>query len=276
MKSTSSPATHLKNKETKMRVAGCDIGSLTGKVVILNDNTIEANAIIRCISSPETSAESVMSQALSQAGLELSDIDYIVGTGYGKNRIPFANHTASEITCHAQGVFALLPETRTLIDIGGQDAKVIKISDEGQVSQYVYNDKCASGTGRFLEVMAEALEIPIDQMGTIHEQAKETLHISNQCVIFAESEVISLINEGKETQDIVCGLHTALANRASSLARSVGIVPEVVFTGGVAKNLGVAKALKNSIGLPLTPFPLDPQISGAYGAAILALKHMTE
>jgi len=259
-----------------MRVAGCDIGSLTAKVIILNENAIEAKAVIRCVSSPEKSAESVISQALSQTGLALSDIDYIVGTGYGKNRIPFANHTESEITCHAQGVFSLVPEARTLIDIGGQDAKVIKISDEGQVSQYVYNDKCASGTGRFLEVMADALEIGIDQMSELHDQAKEQLHISNQCVIFAESEVISLINEGKETSDIIWGLHTALANRASSLARSVGIVPDVVFTGGVAKNFGVAKALKRSIGLPLTPFPLDPQISGAYGAAILALKHLTK
>jgi len=259
-----------------MRVAGCDIGSLTAKVVLLHEDSIEAQAVIRCVSSPEKSAESVISQALSQTGLGLSDIDYIVGTGYGKNRIPFANHTESEITCHAQGVFALVPEVRTLIDIGGQDAKVVKISDEGQVSQYVYNDKCASGTGRFLEVMAEALEVPIDQMGILHDQAKERLHISNQCVIFAESEVISLINEGKETPDIICGLHTALANRASSLARSVGIVPEVVFTGGVAKNLGVAKALKRSIGLPLADVPLDPQISGAYGAAILALKHITK
>jgi len=259
-----------------MRVAGCDIGSLTAKVIILNEDTIEAKAVIRCVSSPEKSAESVISKSLSEIGLSLTDIDYIVGTGYGKNRIPFANHTESEITCHAQGVFDLIPEVRTLIDIGGQDAKVIKIDDKGQVSQYVYNDKCASGTGRFLEVMAEALEISIDQMGVLHDQAKENLHISNQCVIFAESEVISLINEGKETPDIICGLHTALANRASSLARSVGIVPEVVFTGGVAKNLGVTKSLERSIGLPLTHFPLDPQISGAYGAAILALKYVAK
>jgi predicted CoA-substrate-specific enzyme activase len=259
-----------------MIAAGCDIGSLTAKMVILNEDAIVTKAVIRCVSSPEKSAESVFSQALNQAGLTLSEIDYIVGTGYGKNRIPFANHTESEITCHAQGVFALIPEARTLIDIGGQDAKVIKISDQGQVSQYVYNDKCASGTGRFLEVMAEALEISIDQMGDLHDQAKEKLHISNQCVIFAESEVISLINEGKETPDIICGLHTALANRASSLARSVGIVPEVVFTGGVAKNWGVVKAMQRSIGLPLADFPLDPQISGAYGAAMLALKHVNK
>jgi predicted CoA-substrate-specific enzyme activase len=259
-----------------MRVAGCDIGSLTAKVVIVNDDALESTAVIRCVSSPEKSAESAITQALSQIGQKLSDIEYIVGTGYGKNRIPFANHTESEITCHARGVFSVVPEARTVIDIGGQDAKVIKISNEGQVSQYVYNDKCASGTGRFLEVMAEALEIQIDQMGTLHDQAKEQLHISNQCVIFAESEVISLINEGKETPDIICGLHTALANRASSLARSVGIVPEIVFTGGVAKNQGVAQALERSIGFPLTDFPLDPQISGAYGAAILALMHVNK
>jgi predicted CoA-substrate-specific enzyme activase len=259
-----------------MRVAGCDIGSLTAKVVIVNNDTLEATAVIRSVFSPEQSAETVMNQALSQSGLTLSDIDYIVGTGYGKNRIPFANHTESEITCHARGVYSVVPEVRTLIDIGGQDAKVIKISDKGRVSQYVYNDKCASGTGRFLEVMADALEIQIDQMGALHDQAKEMLHISNQCVIFAESEVISLINEGKETPDIIYGLHTALANRASSLARSVGIVPEIVFTGGVAKNSGVAQALEHSIGFPLTSFPLDPQISGAYGAAILALTRVNK
>ncbi|ETR69610.1 MAG: CoA-substrate-specific enzyme activase [Candidatus Magnetoglobus multicellularis str. Araruama] len=258
-----------------MRVSGCDVGSLTAKVVIINNNEIEAKVVLRCVSSPEKSAESVMSQAVSQAGITLSDIDYIVGTGYGKERISFANHTESEINCHAQGVYSLLPEARTVIDIGGQDAKVVKIGDQGQINQYVYNDKCASGTGRFLEVMAEALELPIDMMSLYHEQAKEKLHISNQCVIFAESEVVSLINEGKETPDIICGLNTALAKRVSSLARSIGIVPDVVFTGGVAKNSGVAKALEQSIGLPLTAYPLDPQISGAYGAAVLALKHLS-
>ena len=257
-----------------MRVAGCDIGSLTAKVVILNDQNIEKTTVVRCVSTPEKSAETVMNQAIDEAKIALSDIEYIVGTGYGKNKIPFANHTESEITCHAQGVFSLLPEVRTIVDIGGQDAKVVRIDDQGTVIRYVYNDKCASGTGRFLEIMADALEISLDEMGTYHDQAKEKLRISNQCVIFAETEVISLINEGKETPDIVCGLHTALANRAASLAKSIVVEPEVIFTGGVAKNSGVAKALERSLGKPLAQYPIDPQLSGAYGAAILASRHL--
>jgi predicted CoA-substrate-specific enzyme activase len=257
-----------------MRVAGCDIGSLTAKVVILKDQEIESKTVQRCVSTPEKSAESVMDHAITQAGIKLADIDYIVGTGYGQKKIPFANHTESEITCHAQGVFALLPKVRTIVDIGGQDAKVVRINDRGVVSRYVYNDKCASGTGRFLEIMADALEISIEDMGTYHDQAKEKLHISNQCVIFAESEVISLINEGKETPDIVCGLHIALANRAASLAKSIGVEPKVAFTGGVAKNSGVFKALERSLKTLLEEYPIDPQISGAYGAAVLASRHI--
>ncbi|MBF0451186.1 MAG: 2-hydroxyglutaryl-CoA dehydratase [Candidatus Magnetomorum sp.] len=257
-----------------MRVAGCDIGSLTAKVVILKDQILETTAVMRCLTTPEKSAETVMNQAIAQAGITLADIDYSVGTGYGKNRISFANHTESEITCHAQGVFSLIPEARTLVDIGGQDAKVVRMDDQGAVIRYIYNDKCASGTGRFLEIMADALEVPLDEMGKYHDQAKEILHISNQCVIFAESEVISLINEGKETPDIICGLHIALANRAASMAKSIGVEPKVVFTGGVAKNSGVAKSLERSLGTPLIDFPFDPQISGAYGAAILASKHL--
>jgi predicted CoA-substrate-specific enzyme activase len=177
----------------------------------------------------------------------------------------------SEISCHAKGAWWDTPSVRMVIDIGGQDAKAIRIDDTGKVIRYVYNDKCASGTGRFLEVMADALEVEIEEMGAIGKQAKENVTISNQCVIFAETEVISLINEGKAVSNIVNGLHHAMANRVASLARSIGVEQEVVMTGGVAKNNGMFDALAKGLNFPVKALDhVDPQINGALGAALFA------
>ena len=254
-----------------MITAGCDIGSLTAKAVILRDGKIIGSEVIRAVRSPEDSANRVMEAALSAAGISLDDIEYCVGTGYGRKHIPFVNAVESEIACHARGAVWQVPSARTVVDIGGQDAKAIKVSAEGDVLRYVYNDKCASGTGRFLEIIADALEIPLEKMGEISGKSTERLTLSNQCVVFAETEIISLVNEGKETADIINALHHAVAGRAASLARGLVVEGDVVMTGGVARNEGMFSALAAALGVELLSVE-NPQINGAIGAALFALQ----
>ena len=259
-----------------MIVAGCDIGSLTGKVVILSDAGILASRVLRVTAAPKKSAETVMEMALTDAGLAMNALDYVIGTGYGRKKIPFADRVESEISCHGKGAWWSSNAIRTVIDIGGQDAKAIKLSASGDVIRYVYNDKCAAGTGRFLEVMAEALEVPLEDMGQISREAGRVLEISSQCVVFAESEIISLVNEGREIPDILKALHRAMANRILSLARSIGVEPEIAVTGGVAKNAGVYEALEEKLQMPVQTLRVDPQINGALGAAVMALETAAE
>jgi predicted CoA-substrate-specific enzyme activase len=253
-----------------MITAGCDIGSLTAKAVILKDNKIIGQEVIRVKTNPAESANDVLRLALEKAGVSQSDIRAAVGTGYGKDYISFAASTQSEISCHAKGAWWNLPSVRTIIDIGGQDAKAIRIDEKGNVARYIYNDKCAAGTGRFLEVMARAMEVKLEEMGDLSAQAKEKIRISNQCVIFAETEVVSLINEGRDVRDIINGLHHAMANRVASLAKSIEVHEDVVMTGGVAKNSGMFNALSEGLGVPVKALPIDPQINGALGAALFA------
>lgn len=254
-----------------MLVAGCDVGSLTAKAVIMKDGIIKAQAVIRALTNPVDSAEAVMRAAFSESGLTLTDVGFAVGTGYGKGQIPFVQRTESEITCHARGARWKMPGVRTVIDIGGQDAKAIRMDADGNVLRYIYNDKCASGTGRFLEVMAEAMEVDLADLGELGKQSKKRIPISNQCVIFAETEVVSLINEGRDIPDIIAGLHDAMAGRVASLAKSIEVEPDVVMTGGVAKNIGVFEALAARLEMPVKRLEgIDPQLNGALGAALIA------
>ncbi|MCD6570581.1 MAG: 2-hydroxyglutaryl-CoA dehydratase [Deltaproteobacteria bacterium] len=253
-----------------MIVAGCDVGSLTAKVVIMDDISILAASVIKAKSRPEESAKEVMDMALKEAGLCLDAIEYRVGTGYGRKQIPFANEVVSEIACHGKGGHWLIPSVRTIVDIGGQDAKAIKVDENGNVIRYVYNDKCASGTGRFLEIMADAMEIRLEDMGKISLGSNSPVSISNQCTVFAETEVISLVNDGKEIPDIVSGLHRAMAHRVAALAKSIEIEADVTLAGGVAKNIGMYAALEDALGVKIKKMNLDPQINGALGAALLA------
>lgn len=254
-----------------MLVAGCDVGSLTAKALILEDEAIRAQAVVRAQARPSDSAQAVMRQALDRAGLNHADLAFCMGTGYGQDQIGFADGVASEITCHARGAWWQAPATRTVIDIGGQDAKAIRLDADGRVVRYAYNDKCASGTGRFLEIMADALEVDLEALGRVGTQATETLSISSQCVIFAETEVVSLVNEGRAVADIVDALHRAMAGRVAALARGIGVADEVVMTGGVAKNSGVFAALAAGLGTDLNALHgIDPQVNGALGAALLA------
>lgn len=252
-----------------MITAGCDIGSLTAKAVILKDGKMLASEVILASAQPEKSARDVMSRAVEAAGIKMEDIKYSVGTGYGRKHISFANALESEIACHGRGAVWQVPSARTVVDIGGQDAKAIRVDEKGNVERYVYNDKCASGTGRFLEIIADSLDIKLDDMGALSEKSSEKLTLSNQCVVFAETEIISLVNEGKEIADIVSALHQAVANRAASLARGILVAPDAVMTGGVAKNTGMFGALQRALGVKLHKVE-NPQINGALGAALFA------
>jgi predicted CoA-substrate-specific enzyme activase len=254
-----------------MIVAGCDIGSLTAKAVIMKNSEVLGYAVTRAKTKPEDSAKEVMDLALEKAELTMDDIGYVVGTGYGREQVPFIDSVESEISCHAKGAFQIKPSVRMVIDIGGQDAKATRMDAKGSVVRYLYNDKCASGTGRFLEVMAEALEVPLEEMGDVGEKSTEKITISSQCVIFAETEVVSLVNDGKEISDIINALHQSLAKRVSSMARSIEVEEDIVMTGGVAKNKGVFQAISDALNLPLkTVDGVDPQIIGAMGAALYA------
>lgn len=254
-----------------MITAGCDLGSTTAKAVILENRTILASAVIPARLDPIESAREVMALCLARAELNFGNIERSVGTGYGQAQIPFVNRCESEITCHARGAFFHHPGTRMIIDIGGQDAKVTKLDRQGRVVHYSYNDKCAAGTGRFLEIMADTLGVELAQMGAAGRTFSEKLTISNQCVIFAETEVVSLINEEKAVGDILNALFRAMAHRVASQARTLTVENDVVMTGGVAKNIGVFEALGRSLGVDLkTITEFDPQINGALGAALLS------
>jgi predicted CoA-substrate-specific enzyme activase len=260
-----------------MIVAGCDIGSLTAKAVIMENGKVLSDAVIRAKTRPAESANEVMQMVLDKAKLTKEDIGYIVGTGYGREHIPFVDQVESEISCHAKGARQTMPSVRMIIDIGGQDAKATRMDDDGNVARYIYNDKCASGTGRFLEVMAEALEVPLEELGSLAAKSTEKLSISNQCVIFAETEVVSLVNEGKEIPDILNALHHSLAKRVASLARSIEVKTDIVMTGGVAKNSGVFTALSEALGIELKALNgVDPQLMGALGAALYAEEKVSE
>jgi len=254
-----------------MITAGCDVGSRTAKAVILENDRIITSAVISSKTDPVESAETVMETALRQAELSIKRIARIVGTGYGQQEIPFAHACESEIVCHARGAFWNTPSTRTIVDIGGQDSKAIKLDEDGRVIRYSYNDKCAAGTGRFLEIMADALQVELEEMGEYGKRYKEEIHISNQCVIFAETEVVSLINAEKDVADILNALHCSLGKRAASQVRSLVVEEDVVMTGGVAKNIGVFDALAEGLGVNLRCLDsIDPQINGALGAALIA------
>jgi (R)-2-hydroxyacyl-CoA dehydratese activating ATPase len=252
-----------------MIVAGCDVGSLTAKAVIMEDGKIAASAVIRVKTAPEDSAREVMGQALASLNASIGDIYHCVGTGYGRKQIPFVNGIESEIVCHARGAVWQVPTARTVIDIGGQDAKAIRVGVSGEVTRFIYNDKCASGTGRFLEIIAEALDVRLEDLGDIASKSGSSITLSSQCVVFAETEIISLINEGAEIPDIIKALHGAVANRTAALARGIVVENDVVMTGGVARNSGMFAALEATLGVSLKRVD-NPQINGAIGAALIA------
>lgn len=253
--------------------AGCDVGSLTSKAVILQNNRVLASAIIKSKPRPGDSAEAAFREALMAAGIERGQVTYCIGTGYGRDKIPFVHEAVSEITCHAKGARWMLPSARTIIDIGGQDCKTMKIDAAGNVLKFAANDKCASGTGRFLEVMAGVLNIGIHELGPLSQKAKTPVTLASTCTVWAQADVIKFINSGVSLEDIGAGVNAAMASRVAILVNAVGVEDDVFMTGGVAKNSGVAATLEKLIGRRIKRTrKADPQIAGALGAALLAME----
>ena len=254
-----------------MITAGCDVGSLTSKAVIMKDNRIVAQEVILSRIKPAESAVTVMESALQQAGMTLKDINFCVGTGYGRDRITFVQEAVSEITCHARGARWLLPTVKTIIDIGGQDCKAMRIDNEGKIVKFITNDKCASGTGRFLEVMARLINVSLDDLGELSARAKAPITMANACTVWAQADVIQHLNDGVAAEDIGAGINNAMASRMAVLANNIGLERDLCMTGGVAKNAGVVSALEKLLGMTIKRIKkVDPQLVGAVGAALIA------
>ena len=253
-----------------MICAGIDAGSRSIKAVLFDTNRSEmiACALADQGVQQERLATELFEKLLRDAGLERSQVSGVVATGYGRNAIRFADTTITEITCHARGVHRLAPDARTIIEIGGQDSKVIALEDGGRVRDFAMNDRCAAGTGRFLEMVATRLDMDWDKLSALAHESKKPALISNMCVVFAETEIIGLLADGKSLPDVVAGVQNAIATRVSALAGRF-VTPPVYFTGGVALQSGMARALEEVLACPVRVAPL-PQFTGALGAAVLA------
>jgi len=258
-----------------MFTMGVDIGSVSSKVVILENGSHLVTRVVIPVGTGTTGPQRALEEAYSLSGLREADIAATIATGYGRMTFKGADNQVSEITCHARGVLHFIPNARTIIDIGGQDAKVIKIGENGIMENFVMNDKCAAGTGRFLEVMARVLEVEVDDLSGLGAQSQNPASISSTCTVFAESEVISQLAFDVSRADIAAGVHQSVSQRIAGLASRIGPEAPVVMTGGVAKNSGVVNEITHEITMPLTVCP-DSQITGALGAAILAYQSVVK
>jgi len=252
-------------------VCGIDIGSRTAKIVLVSDNSIAYQAVQTTGINPSVTADELLNSALKAKGITRNDIKRICATGYGRNIVKFADQTISEISCHAAGVRFFYPEAKTVIDIGGQDSKIILLNSSGKIMQFVMNDKCAAGTGRFLEVAANILEITVDDLGSKAELSDNEIQINSTCVVFAESEIIGLIAKNESVSNIVNSIHLSIAKRTRNLMSQLHWETPVVFTGGVAKNKGLKKSLSKILQTDIV-VPDNSFITGALGAALLIRK----
>ena len=252
---------------------GCDAGSTYTKCVILDENgKIAADVTLRSRINAVLSAREALDQAVAKVP-ELNgadDLTYLVGTGYGRNKVPFADENISEISCHAMGVHVADPSVKAIIDIGGQDVKGISVDQDGTVLNFAMNDKCAAGTGRFYEAMARAFEMELPEFSRLSLKAKNVIPITAQCTVFAESEVISLVGEGKAMEEIAAGIQLSVAKRCFVMAKKAGAVDHITLTGGCAKNDGLKAAIEKVLRLKVVELPIDPQLMGALGAAEFA------
>ncbi len=253
-----------------MIVAGCDVGSLTTKAVLMKNGNILGFEIIRGRADAVQSAQEVMHKLLTRYRITLNDIEYCIATGYGRNIIPFADAECSEISCHGRGANWLLPEVRTIIDVGGQDIKSIRIDERGVLEDFRLNSKCAAGTGRALELMAESLGVSVSELGPLSSKASEPVALHNPCSAITEIEIRHLVIEGYSDADIAAGIINITAHRIMSVAKPLGFKTEVVISGGVAKNSGIVEALEKNLGVTLAKLSVDPQFIGALGAAVIA------
>ncbi len=254
-----------------MITAGIDIGSITAKAALIEDNRLLGTRLQFTGYNAQKAGKAVLEELIAQTGVQREQIALVVSTGYGRNSVDFADKAITEITCHGAGAHFIDPETRFVIDVGGQDSKVIKIDAAGKVVDFAMNDKCAAGTGRFLEVMARAMEADLDDFGEISARADNPASISSICTVFAESEVISLISKGETRENMIAGIHESVASRISAMARRVGVTEPVMMTGGVARNPGVVRALGKKLRVEIRVSP-HAQLNGAIGAALLAAR----
>ena len=252
--------------------AGCDVGSTTGKAVIISDEDIVGSSLIKSRIDPEETALAVLEEVCGRiADLDgIHSLAYLVGTGYGRNEVPFANENVSEITCHAVGAHFCDPGIRTIVDIGGQDVKAIALAGDGSVKEFAMNDKCAAGTGRFFEAMSRIFDLSLEEFSRLSLAAKRAIPVTSQCSVFAESEVVSLISKRNPPPEIAAGIQMAVARRAFTLARRVGVRPKMTVTGGCAKNGGLLKAMEKVLRIEISSLSFDPQLMGALGAAVIA------
>ena len=264
-------AAYVAGKDSRMKYfGGCDAGSTYTKCVIIDENGKIASAVTkRSRINPVLSAKDALDEAVSQVdGLNSAEeLTYLIGTGYGRNKVPFADENISEISCHAMGVHVTDPSVKAIIDIGGQDVKGIAIDTDGTVLNFAMNDKCAAGTGRFFESMARAFEMSLDEFSNLSLTAKNVIPITAQCAVFAESEVISLVGEGKPMEEIAAGIQLSVAKRCFVMAKKAGAADSVTLTGGCAKNEGLKKAIEKVLKINVVDLPTDPQLMGALGAA---------
>ena len=252
---------------------GCDVGSTYTKAVILDENgKIVASTIVKSKIQSEKSAQAAMDDVISQVSElnEIKDLSYLIGTGYGRNKVPQAEENISEISCHAMGVHVTDSSVKAIIDIGGQDVKGIAVDKDGTVKTFAMNDKCAAGTGRFFEAMARAFECSLTEFSDLSLQAKNIIPITAQCTVFAESEVVTLVGEGKPMDEIAAGIEQAVAKRCFIMAKKAGATDSITLTGGCAKNEGLKKAIEKVLRLKVVNLKTDPQLMGALGAAEFA------
>lgn len=254
-----------------MFVLGVDIGSTTTKIVAIDLEEKMLGKVVVNLGTGTEGIKKAFENLYSTVKLRPENCVFTMATGYGRFTLKEADNQMAELSCHAKGVSALLPKVRTIIDIGGQDSKAMQINEKGILQQFAMNDKCAAGTGRFLDTMGRVLNVPIADFGEYDRNAVKPIAISNTCTVFAESEVISSLSEGHSVENIIAGIHQSVAKRVAGLVYRVGVIPEVCLTGGVAQNSGICRALMEELKVPLI-IPPDPRITGALGAAILGLQ----
>lgn len=255
-------------------VAGIDIGSTQAKGVILDEQgVIIGRAILDMETNMGSAASTVFERVLAEAQLIASDILFTVATGYGRYRVTFGDLQITEISCHARGAVAEFPQTRTVLDIGGQDTKAIRIGDSGEVMDFAMNDKCAAGTGRFLGAASFALELPLSELGSLALKSTRPVKITTTCTVFAETEIIGHLAKGHRPEDVLMGMHYAIATRCASLVRRVGLTPEITFSGGVSRNQAMVQLLQEVLGVHLN-VSTQSQFMGAIGAALYALDNL--
>jgi (R)-2-hydroxyacyl-CoA dehydratese activating ATPase len=254
--------------------AGVDVGSTQTKAIVIDeDERIVGRALLETGANVVVAAERAFRAALDDFAINEQEVPFVVGTGYGRYKVTFGNAQVTEISCHARGAARMFPHTRTVLDMGGQDTKAICVDPRGQVLDFCMNDKCAAGTGRFLQAAAVALEIPLGELGARALAAEKAVKITTTCTVFAESEVLSWLARGKKVEDILLGVHRSIGTRSMALLRRVGVKSEVTFTGGVSRNVGMVAVLNEALNLQMNVSE-ESHFMGALGAALFALDHI--